>query len=198
MRHRKKRTLGLGRDKNRQVMKNLNAALILNETIKVSLKRGKLIKSAVEKLITIGKVDTLHKKRQLFAQLPGPAARKVYEVLGPKYKDRNGGYTRVMLTGRRRGDNAQMAILEFVEKPVKESTPKKKEKEKATQLKEKEYAVEKEVAKAGEVREEEKLVKTKEEPAKEVKPKKEKPVHPQRPGKKPGFFKKFFGQKKGM
>ncbi|OGE81269.1 MAG: 50S ribosomal protein L17 [Candidatus Doudnabacteria bacterium RIFCSPHIGHO2_01_FULL_43_23] len=113
MRHRKKRTLGLGRDKNRQVMKNLNAALILNETIKVSLKRGKLIKSAVEKLITIGKVDTLHKKRQLFAQLPGPAARKVYEVLGPKYKDRNGGYTRINRIGKAK-DGTSMVSLELL------------------------------------------------------------------------------------
>lgn len=113
MRHRKKRTLGLGRDKNRQVMKNLNAALILYEKIKVSAKRGKLIKSAVEKLITTGKVDTLHKKRQLFAKLPGPAARKVFEVLGPKYKDRKGGYTRINRIGKAK-DGTSMVYVQLI------------------------------------------------------------------------------------
>ena len=113
MRHRKKRNLGLGRDKNRRVMKNLTASLILHEHIKVSAKRGKLVKSAVERLITKGKVDSLHKKRQLFASLPKDAARKVFEILGPKYKDRKGGYTRINNVGRAK-DGTRMVRVELI------------------------------------------------------------------------------------
>ena|SRR3989338_2923207 len=200
MRHRKANVrFGRQRAHYKSTMRHLATSLIIHKSIATTKTKARQASRLAERLVTIGKAKTVASRRRAYAILQDRDLVSIlFNEIAPLFKDRNGGYTRVMLTGRRRGDNAQMAILEFVEKPVKESTPKKKEKERATQLKEKEYAVEKEVAKAGEVREEEKLVKTKEEPAKEVKPKKEKPVHPQRPGKKPGFFKKFFGQKKGM
>lgn len=114
MRHKKKKTLGLGRDKSRRRMRQLASSLILHERIETTSSTGKLLKSHVEKLITKGKKDTLHSKRQLFATLSDNAARKVYEVLVPKYKDRPGGYTRTIKVGQAK-DGTQRVIVEFID-----------------------------------------------------------------------------------
>lgn len=113
MRHRKKKKLQYGYDKNKRLLRSFAAALVLYEKIELTDKRGKVVKSAVEKLISKGKVGDLHNKRQLFAALPKNAARKVFEVLGPKYKDRAGGYTR--LVGIEPGkDGSRRVKLELV------------------------------------------------------------------------------------
>lgn len=113
MRHRKKKKLAKGYNLDRQMLKGLAASLILYEKITTTEKRGKLLRSEVERLITKGKVSDLHKKRQLFASLPKNAARKVFEVLGPKYQERNGGYTRLTRFGKMK-DGTPKVVVELV------------------------------------------------------------------------------------
>lgn len=180
-------------------MRHLAASLIIHKSITTTKTKARQASRLTERLVSIAKAQTVASRRRAYAVLQDRDLVSIlFNEIAPLFKERNGGYTRVMLIGRRQGDNAQMAILEFVEKPVKESIPKKKQKEKAIQPREKEKAVEKEAAKAAEPHEVEKPVKTKEEPGKEIIPQREKPRQPQRPAQKPGFFKRFFGQKKGM
>jgi len=113
MRHRKKKKLAKGYNYDRQMLKALATALILQEKITTTEKRGKLLRSQVERLITKGKNSDLHLKRQLFALLPANAARKVFEVLGPKYLERKGGYTRISRFGKYKDGGAKV-IVELV------------------------------------------------------------------------------------
>lgn len=113
MRHRKKKTLALGRARNKRLLKQMASSLILHERIVTTAPTGKIVKSYVERLITKGKADTLHSKRQLFAVLPPNAARKVFEVLSPKYKERSGGYTRAIRVKSGKDGNAKI-LIEFV------------------------------------------------------------------------------------
>lgn len=94
-------------------MKLMSAALILHERIETTDKKGKLVRSNVEKLITKGKSENLHQRRQIFSALPKNAAKKVYEVLGPKYKDRKGGYTRILKLGKMKDGTTKVSV-EFV------------------------------------------------------------------------------------
>jgi large subunit ribosomal protein L17 len=100
MRHLKKKKIGKGRDHARKLIRTLAASAIVYEKIQTTEARAKVIKPVVEKLITKGKKDDLHNKRQIFAALPANAARKVIEVLGPRYKTRAGGYTRIIRVGK--------------------------------------------------------------------------------------------------
>ena len=100
MRHLKKAKIGKGRDHARKLMRALAASAIVHEKIQTTEARAKITRSVVEKLITKGKKDDLHNKRQIFAALPMNAARKVIEVLGPRFKERKGGYTRIVRLGR--------------------------------------------------------------------------------------------------
>ena len=113
MRHRKKRTLNRGMDVNRRRMRQLASSLILYEKIETSTAAAKLVRSHVEKLITKGKAGTLHSKRQIFSQVTPNAARKVYEVLSPKYKERAGGYTRLIRVPSQK-DGMPRSLVEFV------------------------------------------------------------------------------------
>lgn len=77
--------------------------------------RAKEVRSMAEKMITLGKRDDLHAKRQVFSFITKEnVAKKVIDEIGPKYTDRDGGYTRIVKTGVRRGDAAEMAIIELV------------------------------------------------------------------------------------
>jgi large subunit ribosomal protein L17 len=100
MRHLKKKKIGKGKDHARKLVRSLAASAIVYEKIQTTEARAKITRSAVEKLITKGRKEDLHNKRQIFAALPGNAARKVIEVLGPRYKDRKGGYTRIVRIGK--------------------------------------------------------------------------------------------------
>jgi large subunit ribosomal protein L17 len=113
MRHRKARKIKKGYDKNRRLKRSLAASLILYEKIRITSSRAKLIRSYVERLITKGKTGNLHNNRQLFAALPNNAARKVFEVLGPKYKERKGGYTRMVKVGKAK-DGTTMIQVELI------------------------------------------------------------------------------------
>ncbi|MBZ6079244.1 50S ribosomal protein L17 [Microvirga puerhi] len=98
---------------------NLAAALIKHEQIVTTLPKAKDLRPVVEKLITLGKRGDLHARRQAMAQLRDEdMVKKLFAALGPRYKDRQGGYTRVLKAGFRFGDNAPLAVIEFVDRDV--------------------------------------------------------------------------------
>ncbi len=98
---------------------NMCQALIKHEQITTTLPKAKDLRPVVEKLVTLGKRGDLHARRQAISQIKDVLlVKKLFDVLGPRYKERNGGYTRVLKAGFRFGDNAPMAIIEFVERDV--------------------------------------------------------------------------------
>jgi len=98
---------------------NMAGSLIEHEQIKTTLPKAKDLRRVVEKLITLGKRGDLHARRQAAAALKQDMhVAKLFEILGPRYKDRQGGYVRVLKAGFRYGDMAPMAIIEFVDRDV--------------------------------------------------------------------------------
>ena len=98
---------------------NMCQALIKHEQIITTLPKAKDLRPVVEKLVTLGKRGDLHARRQAIAQMKDVVlVGKLFSVLGPRYKTRNGGYTRVLKAGFRKGDNAAMAVIEFVDRDV--------------------------------------------------------------------------------
>lgn len=98
---------------------NMCQAIIKHEQITTTLPKAKDLRPVIEKLVTLGKRGDLHARRQAIAQIKDVVlVRKLFETLGPRYKDRHGGYTRVMKAGFRFGDNAPMAVIEFVDRDV--------------------------------------------------------------------------------
>ncbi len=116
MRHqKKKRTLGRKSGPRKALLKNLLDALILYEKIKTTEIKAKEIKPLMERMVTRAKEDTLHNRRQAMKKLSKKkVVKKLYEVIGPRYKERQGGYLRIVKLGERKGDGAKMAIIEFV------------------------------------------------------------------------------------
>ncbi|HEV2566901.1 MAG TPA: 50S ribosomal protein L17 [Microvirga sp.] len=98
---------------------NMAAALIKHEQIVTTLPKAKDLRPVVEKLITMGKRGDLHARRLAMSKLRDEAmVKKLFDVLGKRYQDRNGGYTRVLKAGFRYGDNAPLAVIEFVDRDV--------------------------------------------------------------------------------
>ncbi len=96
---------------------NMAGSLIEHEQIKTTLPKAKELRPVVEKLITLAKRGDLHARRQAAAQLKDDKhVARLFEILGPRYKDRQGGYVRVLKAGFRYGDMAPMAIIEFVDR----------------------------------------------------------------------------------
>ena len=96
---------------------NMASSLIEHEQIKTTLPKAKELKRIIDKLITLGKRGDLHARRQAIASIKQePAVKKLFETLGPRYAERNGGYSRVLKAGFRYGDMAPMAIIEFVDR----------------------------------------------------------------------------------
>jgi large subunit ribosomal protein L17 len=120
MRHaRGYRRLNRTHEHRRALLANLAGALITHEQIKTTLPKAKELRPVVEKLVTLAKRGDLHARRQAAAFLKTDAElRRLFAVLGPRYKDRQGGYTRVLKAGFRYGDMAPMAIIEFVDRDV--------------------------------------------------------------------------------
>ena len=127
------------------LFKNMLNSLIKYEQIKTTLPKAKFLKPQADKIITLGKKETLQTTKMLVSQLQDiKSANKVKKTLSKRYEKRNGGYTRIIKAGFRYGDNAPMAIIEFVDrdvearridKPKKEitkDTPKAEEKKQAT------------------------------------------------------------------
>jgi large subunit ribosomal protein L17 len=101
----------------RAMFANMAAALIKHEQIMTTLPKAKDLRPIVEKLITLGKRGDLHARRQALAEVRDNAmVNKLFEVLGPRYRDRAGGYTRVVKAGFRHGDSAAAAVIEFVDR----------------------------------------------------------------------------------
>jgi large subunit ribosomal protein L17 len=120
MRHRNAhRKLNRKHEHRRAMFANMAAALIKHEQIVTTLPKAKDLRPIVEKLITLGKRGDLHARRQAIAHIQDiPMVKKLFEVLGPRYKERNGGYTRVLKAGYRHGDSAPVAVIEFVDRDV--------------------------------------------------------------------------------
>jgi large subunit ribosomal protein L17 len=113
------RRFGRTHEHRKAMFANMCQALIKHEQIVTTLPKAKDLRPIVEKLVTLGKRGDLHARRQAIAQIKDVAlVGKLFEVLGPRYKERRGGYTRVLKAGFRYGDNAAMAVIEFVDRDV--------------------------------------------------------------------------------
>jgi large subunit ribosomal protein L17 len=111
------RKLGRKPEHRKAMFANMAAALIKHEQITTTLPKAKELRPIVEKLVTLGKRGGLHARRQAISQIRDVAmVKKLFDVLGPRYKERNGGYTRVLKAGFRYGDNAPVAVIEFVDR----------------------------------------------------------------------------------
>jgi large subunit ribosomal protein L17 len=99
------------------MLQNLASALLKHEQIKTTLPKAKDLRRVVDRLITLGKRGDLHARRLAAARLPDDKiVAKLFETLGPRYAERNGGYTRVIRAGFRYGDAAPMAVIELVDR----------------------------------------------------------------------------------
>ncbi len=136
------RKLGRTSSHRNAMFRNQLASLIENERIITTLPKAKELRPIAEKLITLAKNDSVHNRRQAFRSVANnELIAKLFDTLGPRFATRPGGYTRIMKLGARRGDAAEMAILELVERsadkteakadtkgePKKKAAPKKKE-----------------------------------------------------------------------
>ena len=117
------RKLGRTADHRKSMLRNMATSLILNGKIETTEMKAKELRSVVDELITLATRGDLHARRQAAAYVRNVVAdektgetvlKKLFDEIGPKYADRNGGYTRVLKTGFRRGDSAPMAIIELV------------------------------------------------------------------------------------
>jgi large subunit ribosomal protein L17 len=98
---------------------NMAASLILHEQIVTTLPKAKEIRPIVEKLVTLGKRGDLHARRQAISQIrDGVVVAKLFDAIASRYAARHGGYLRIMKAGFRQGDNAAMAVVEFVDRDV--------------------------------------------------------------------------------
>jgi large subunit ribosomal protein L17 len=114
----------------RAVLRNLVTNLIEKERIHTTILRAKATRRLAEKMITLGKRDSLHARRQAAAFLMTPAATdKLFDVLAPRFAERAGGYTRIIHAGWRLGDGADLAILEFIGSELKKKEKKQRRKE---------------------------------------------------------------------
>lgn len=120
MRHGKSgRRLGRTVSHRKALFTNMAASLIEHEQITTTLPKAKELRPIVEKLVTLGKRGDLHARRQAIAAVGSEAAAKrLFDTIAPRYATRNGGYLRIMKAGFRHGDNAAMAVIEFVDRDV--------------------------------------------------------------------------------
>jgi large subunit ribosomal protein L17 len=165
------------------MLKNLARSLLISQKVKTTLVKAKEARRLIEKLITLGKEDTLKNRRLCFTYLQDRSLiKRLFQDIAPLFKDRPGGYTRILKTANRAGDGAQMAILELVTKKQEPKAEKKK------------------IEKIEKTKEEKKIPPAKE-PSKEEKPK-PKPITREEPKpreRKKGFIsglRKYFGGRK--
>lgn len=130
MRHQKKvKKLKRDREHRKALLSNLISALFLHEKIKTTLTKAKEARRFAERMINFAKRDTVAARREvrMFVKDKG-VVKKLFAQIGPRFKDRKGGYTRIYKTGPRKGDSAEMAFLELVVKEEKKEGKKKKKK----------------------------------------------------------------------
>ena len=121
------------------LLKNMLNSLVKYEQIKTTLPKAKFLKPQADKLITLGKKNTLHNTKMLVSQLQDiKSANKVKKTLSKRYEKRSGGYTRIIKAGFRYGDNAPMAIIEFVDRDVEAKRVDKKKNDAAKEVNKKE------------------------------------------------------------
>jgi len=109
------RKLGRPTDQRRAMLRNLVTSFLESGRMETTVARAKEARSMAEKMITLGKENTLHSRRMALAYITKEdVVTKVFEEIAPKYQDRTGGYTRITKIGPRRGDAAEMAIIELV------------------------------------------------------------------------------------
>ena len=109
------RKLGRISDHRKAMLRAMVTFLLENGKIETTVSRAKEVRSEAEKMITLGKKSDLHSKRQVFAYVTKEdVCKKLFDEISPKYADKNGGYTRIIKIGPRRGDAAEMAIIELV------------------------------------------------------------------------------------
>lgn len=109
------RKLGRSTDHRKAMLRAMVTFLLENGKIETTVTRAKEVRAMTEKMITIAKADDLHSKRQVYSYITKETvAKKVMDEIAPKYADRNGGYTRIIKIGPRRGDAAEMAIIELI------------------------------------------------------------------------------------
>ena len=120
MRHGKvHRKLNRTAEHRKAMFANMATSLIKHEQIITTLPKAKELRPIVEKLVTLAKKGGLHARRQAIAEIRDVTqVKKLFEVIGPRYKERDGGYTRIMKAGFRYGDNAAKAVIEFVDRDV--------------------------------------------------------------------------------
>ncbi|MBC8610802.1 BL21 [uncultured Ruminococcus sp.] len=109
------RKLGRASDHRKAMLRAMVTFLLENGKIETTVSRAKEVRAMTEKMITLGKTNNLHSKRQAFAYITKEdVVKKLFDEISPKYADVNGGYTRIVKIGPRRGDAAEMAIIELV------------------------------------------------------------------------------------
>ena len=119
MRHRKSgRKLGRNSSHRKAMYRNLAASLVRHETIRTTLPKAKELRRVIEPLITLAKEDGVSRRRRAFARLRDEAAvGKLFNDLGPRFRERPGGYLRILKMGYRRGDAAPMAVVQLLDQP---------------------------------------------------------------------------------
>ena len=109
------RKLGRASDHRKAMLRGMVTYLLEKGSIETTVTRAKEVRSMTEKMITLGKENTLHNKRQALAYITKEdVVKKLFDEISPKYKDVNGGYCRIIKTGPRRGDAAEMCFIELV------------------------------------------------------------------------------------
>lgn len=109
------RKLGRASDHRKAMLRAMVTFLLEKGRIETTVARAKEVRAMTEKMITIGKDDSLHSKRQVYSYVTKEGvAKKLFDEISPKYADKNGGYTRIIKIGPRRGDAAEMAIIELI------------------------------------------------------------------------------------
>lgn len=119
MRHRKRgRRLSRSTSHRKAMLANMTNSLIEHEMIRTTLAKAKELRKVAEKLITLSKIDDVAKRRLAFARLRNDrSVSKLFNVLGPRYKERPGGYLRILKCGHRQNDAAPVAIVELLDRP---------------------------------------------------------------------------------
>ncbi len=119
MRHRNTgRQLSRNSSHRKAMLRNMATSLLSHEVIKTTVVKAKELRRVAEPLITLAKIDSVHKRRLAFARLRDrDVVTKLFNELGPRYKERPGGYMRILKDGFRAGDNAPMALVELVDRP---------------------------------------------------------------------------------
>ena len=106
------------------MLRNMTVSLLRHEAIKTTLPKAKELRRVAEPILTLGKNPSLANRRLAFARLRDrEMVTKLFDELGPRYAARNGGYSRILKFGFRKGDNAPMALIELMDRPVVESPP---------------------------------------------------------------------------